>query len=99
MVIRPMVAVVAADDPETAAKMPQLSTLTCINRPGSRRSQGANPLNMSAAKLVRKSTSPIQMNSGNGVNDHDQLCPHVVVAAIMPAGALLNSMMAINPVA
>ncbi|CFO93511.1 Uncharacterised protein [Bordetella pertussis] len=48
-----MVAAVAADEPLTAAKIPQPSTLTCTRRPGRRRTQGPSPLNMSSARRVR----------------------------------------------
>src|SRR3546814_17491148 len=75
MVIRPIVAVVAADEPETAAKIPQPITLTCISRPGIRVIHGESPLNMSSARRVRNRIPPIQMNSGRAVSDHDQDCP------------------------
>ena len=43
MVILPMVAAVAADEPEIAAKIPQPKTLQCISRPGSGAIHGASP--------------------------------------------------------
>src|SRR3546814_20905953 len=90
MVIRPIVAVVAADEPETAAKIPQPITLTCISRPGIRVIHGESPLNMSSARRVRNRISPIQMNSGSAVSDHDQDCHQRVVAMNEPAGATEN---------
>ena len=47
------VAQVAAEEPETAAKMVQPSTLKCSSRPGRRVSKGARPSNMSSESLVR----------------------------------------------
>src|SRR3954467_872911 len=80
------VAQVAADDPETEPNTPQASTLTCISRPGSQFSQGANPRNISSDSRVRNRISPIQMNSGRAASDHDALLPHTVVASTLPAG-------------
>jgi hypothetical protein len=74
------VAQVAADDPETEPNTPQASTLTCMSRPGSQFSQGANPRNISSDSRVRNRISPIQMNSGRAASDHDALLPHTVVA-------------------
>ena len=51
--IRPMVAQVAADDPETAAKIVQPATLMCSIRPGNHLSQGASPSNRSSESFVR----------------------------------------------
>ena len=89
-----MVAAVAAEDPDTAAKMPQPSTLTCTSRPGRRRTQGARPLNMSSARRVRYRISPIQMNSGRAVSA--QLAPEsqALVAKMIPASASANTTMA-----
>src|SRR3954462_9338380 len=80
------VAQVAADDPETEPNTPQASTLTCISRPGSQFSHGANPRNISSDSRVRNRISPIQMNSGSAASDHDALLPHTVVARTLPAG-------------
>src|SRR3954462_15656969 len=80
------VAQVAADDPETEPNTPQASTLTCISRPGSQFSHGANPRNISSDSRVRNRISPIQMNSGKAASDHDALLPHTVVASTLPAG-------------
>ena len=51
--MRPMVAQVAAEEPDTAAKIAQPTTFTCSRRPGSFCSQGARPSNMSSDNLVR----------------------------------------------
>src|SRR3954451_12366364 len=80
------VAQVAADDPDTEPNTPQASTLTCMSRPGSQFSQGANPRNISSDRRVRNRISPIQMNSGKAASDHDALLPHTVVASTLPAG-------------
>src|SRR6478736_4311564 len=70
-VILPMVAQVAAELPDTAAKIVQPMMLVCSRRPGSRSSQGARPLNMSSDSRVRNRISPIQQNSGSAVSVHD----------------------------
>src|SRR6476659_3273546 len=80
------VAQVAADEPDTEPKIPQASTLTCINRPGIRLSQGARPRNISSDNLVRKRISPIQMKSGNAASVHELLLPQIVVARTGPDG-------------
>ena len=51
--MRPMVAQVAAEEPDTAAKIAQPITFTCSSRPGSFCTQGARPSNMSSDNLVR----------------------------------------------
>ena len=51
--MRPIVAVVAAEEPETAAKIPQLTTFMCIKRPGNPANQGDKPSNISLANRVR----------------------------------------------
>ena len=86
MVMRPMVAAVAAEEPEIAAKIPQPATLQCISRPGSGAIHGARPRNMSSEMRVRNRISPIQMNSGSAVSAQLVLEPHTVVAIRPPAG-------------
>src|SRR3546814_7830099 len=54
---------------------------------------------MSSARRVRNRISPIQMNSGSAVSDHDQDCPQLVVAMIEPAGADENAAMPMTPTA
>ncbi len=68
MVILPMVAQVAAEEPETAANSPQPTTLVCSRRPGMRCIQGDRPVNMSSARRERNRISPIQMNIGRAVS-------------------------------
>ena len=63
-VMRPTVAVVAADEPQTAAKRPQAITLTCSRRPGIRAVHGARPRNRLSATRVRNRISAIRMNRG-----------------------------------
>ena len=99
MVMRPMVAAVAADEPEMAAKMPQPTTLVCIRRPGSGSTHGARPRNMSSEMRVRKRISPIQMKSGRAVSAQLALEPHTVVAMTRPAGELVNASIATSATA
>ena len=80
------VAQVAAEEPDTEPKMPQASTLTCSNLPGSQFSQGASPRNISSDSLVRNRISPIQMNSGSAASSHEALLPQILVASTEPAG-------------
>src|SRR5438477_8296623 len=80
-----MVAQVAADDPDTAAKIVQPMMLVCSNRPGTRSSQGASPLNMSSDSRVRKRISPIQTKSGSAVSVQDDAVPQIVTAIASPA--------------
>jgi len=67
--MRPMVAAVAADEPDTAAKIPQLKMLTCNSLPGSLESNGASPSKRSCERRVLNNISPIQINSGSAVSD------------------------------
>jgi len=66
--IRPIVAAVAADDPDTAAKIAHPKTLTCNNRPGARPSHGAKPENMSWLSRDLNRISPIKINNGKAAN-------------------------------
>src|SRR5882672_10110797 len=95
-VILPMVAHVAADDPDTAAKMVQPMMFVCSRRPGTRSSHGASPLNMSSESRVRNRISPIQTNSGNAVNVHEDAVPQIVTAIASPAGRVEKSSMPIH---
>src|SRR3954468_6856533 len=63
--MRPTTWVVAADEPEMAAKIVQPMTLTCSSRPGSSAAHGAKPLNSDWDRRVRNRISPIRMNSGS----------------------------------
>ena len=84
--MRPMVAAVAADEPETAAKSPQPTTFKCNRRPGSEFIHGARPENISSDSRERNNISPIQINRGNAARAHELLEPHAVVARIDPTG-------------
>src|SRR3954468_19630632 len=95
-VILPMVAQVAAEEPETAAKMVQPITLVCSSRPGRRDTQGASPRNMLSLSLVRNRISPIQMNRGRAVSVQLEAEPHTVTAMASPAGREENSCMPIQ---
>src|SRR4051812_22546693 len=95
-VILPMVAQVAADDPETAAKMVHPITLVCSRRPGRRDTQGARPRNMLSLSLVRNRISPIQMNRGRAVSVQLDAEPQTVTAIASPAGRDENSCMPIQ---
>src|SRR5918999_2549330 len=70
-----MVAQVAEDEPETAAKMPQPKMLTCMSRPGSQPSHGASPSNISSDRRVRKRISPIHTKSGSAAMVHEAFEP------------------------
>src|SRR5687768_1982797 len=70
-----MVAQVADEDPDTAAKMPQPNTFTCMRRPGSQPSHGAMPSNISSDRRVRNRISPIHTNSGSAASVHEAFEP------------------------
>src|SRR6202163_5151307 len=91
-----MVAQVAADEPDTAAKMVQPMMLGCRSRPGTRSSQGASPLNMSSDNRVQKRISPIHTNNGSAVRVHDDAEPQIVTAMASPAGRDEKSSMPIQ---
>ncbi len=97
--MRPTVAIVAADEPHAAAKMPQPTTLICSRRPGRRFIHGARPSNISSESLVRKRISPIQMKSGSAVRVQLVLLPQIDVAMIGPAGAPVPTTKIASPVA
>src|SRR5688572_4832105 len=91
-----MVAQVAAEDPDTAAKMVQPITLVCSSRPGKRLTQGARPRNMLSLSFVRKRISPIQTKSGSAVSVQLEAAPQTVTAMASPAGRAENSSMPIQ---
>ena len=82
----PIVAQVAAHEPDTAPKIPQPRTLTCSRRPGTHPSQGANPRNISSERRVRNRISPIQMKSGSAASSQEAALPQILVASTDPAG-------------
>ena len=63
---------------------------TCINPPGRRDIQGANPLNKFSDNLVLNNISPIHTNKGKAVNVHDELVPQIVVAIASPTGLVVK---------
>src|SRR5690606_28243568 len=89
--MRATVAHVTADEPATAAMMPQPRMFTCSKRPGSQFTHGPSPLNMSSDRRVLKRISPIQMKSGNAVMGQPQLASHIDEIARDPAGASENT--------
>ena len=95
----PIVAQVAADEPDTAAKMPQPTTLTWISRPGSHCSQGERPRNICSERRVRNRISPIQMNSGSAVSVHEAELAQTVVASTEPIGTFATIVIAAKPTA
>src|SRR5690606_12135663 len=91
--ILPTVAQVAADEPETEAKIVQPITLVCSKRPGKALTQGARPRNMFSDRLVRYRISPIQTNRGRAVSVQLLAEPQMVMAMASPAArAVKNSM-------
>src|SRR5690349_6118055 len=91
-----MVAQVAAEEPDTAAKIVQPMMLVWSSRPGTRSSHGASPRNMSSDSRVRNRISPIQTKSGNAVSVHDEAVPQIVTAIASPAGRDEKSVMPIH---
>src|SRR5690606_25000692 len=92
MFILPTVAQVAAEEPETEAKMVQPITLVCKRRPGRALTQGARPRNMLSDRFVRYRISPIQTNSGRAVSVQLLAEPQMVMAMASPAArAVKNS--------
>ena len=63
----PMVAAVATDDPEVAAKMALAAMLVWIRRPGIRANHGARALNSRSLMPERCISSPIMMNMGAAI--------------------------------
>ena len=63
-----IVAQVAAEEPDTAAKIVQPITLTCSKPPGKRCTQGAMPRNNDSDNLLKNKMSPIRTNKGRVTN-------------------------------
>ena len=97
-VILPIVAHVAADEPETAAKIAQPMTFVCSKRPGNLFNQGAKPLNKSCERRVRKRISPIHKKRGNAVSVQLEDAPQIVMAIASPAGLVENNSIPIQAV-
>src|SRR6056297_4258742 len=97
--MRPTVAVVAADEPETAANSAQPKILACRSRPGSRVVSGARPENMSDDSRERNRISPIQMNIGSAVRSQMLSAPQTLVPNTSSAGAVEASIIAASATA
>src|SRR5690606_32732552 len=91
IVILPIVAQVAADEPDTAAKIAQPTTFVCNRRPGMRLSQGVKPTNKSCESRDRNKISPIHRNKGRAVSVQLDEAPQMVMAMASPAGRLENN--------
>ena len=63
----PMVAAVATDEPEVAAKMALAAMLVWIRRPGIRANHGASAVNSRSLMPERCINSPIMMNMGAAI--------------------------------
>src|SRR4030042_428503 len=87
----PIVAQVAAEDPEIAAKIAQPTTLVCISLPGRGPIQGARPRKRSSESRERKRISPIQIKRGRAVSVQLDREPQTVVAMASPAGRVVKS--------
>jgi hypothetical protein len=74
----PIVAAVATDDPEVAAKSALEATLVCIKPPGNQFTQRSRARNMSDAIPVRSRISPIRMNNGTATSTNSVLADHVI---------------------
>ncbi len=72
-----MVAAVATDEPEVAAKIEQDTILACISPPGSHESQPATALYIRLAMPDRRMISPIRMNIGMAISRKFFCCSHV----------------------
>src|SRR5512134_1862962 len=92
-VILPIVAQVAADEPDTAAKIVQPMMFVCSSRPGSHCSHGARPRNRPSESRVFSRISPIHTNSGSAVSVQLDSDPHTVSARASPPGRVVKSSM------
>ena len=63
----PMVAAVATDEPEVAAKMALAAMLVWIRRPGTFANHGASAVNSRSLMPERCISSPIMMNMGAAI--------------------------------
>ena len=72
-VILPTVAVVAALEPETAAKREQATMFMWSNFPGIRENQGKRPFKSLVEIAVLYKISPINTNNGRAVRDHESM--------------------------
>ena len=84
---------VAAEDPDTAAKIVQPTMLVWSKPPGNQLIHGASPLNISWDKRVRNNISPIQINKGRAVKVQLEAPVQIVVIIASPAGRTVNNSM------
>jgi len=97
MVMRPTVAVVAAEDPETAANNVQPRTFTCSKRPGRRVVQGVRPENNDEDSLDRNKISAIRMNIGSAISSGVVETFHVSCPISRSIGMFRNTASATKP--
>ena len=81
----------AAEDPETAAKMVHPAMFVCNNPPGKKRNHGARPRKRSCDNRVLNNISPIQINKGSAVNVQLLAPVQMVVIIASPAGRDVNN--------
>ena len=96
--MRPTTWVVAADEPEMAAKIVQPMTLTCSSRPGSSAAHGDRPRNSDCDSRVRNRISPIRMNSGSASSSWVVRMFQAYCAKSLSSGMSRNSASRIVPV-
>ena len=98
MVILPIVAVVAALEPLTAANIVQPTMLVCRSRPGIASTQGEMPRNMRSEMSVRKISSLIQMKSGIAASSQELAVRQKLPLMIGPICESGKSRMSTSPV-
>ena len=96
--MRPTTWVVAADEPEMAAKIEQPMTLTCSSRPGSSAAHGERPRNSDCDSRVRNRISPIRMNSGSASSSWVVRMFQAYCASSLSSGMSRNSASSTVPV-
>jgi hypothetical protein len=88
------VAVVAAEEPLTAANNALAAILTWTRRPGKEFIQGDRPLNRFSEILLRKRISPIRINSGRAIIVELLVLFHRILERMVRGGLLVKS---VNP--
>ena len=86
--MRPTVAVVAAEEPEIAANMVQPSTFTWSSRPGRRVVHGASPVKSEAERREWNRISAIRMKSGSAISSGVVVAFQVSCASSFSTGRL-----------
>src|ERR1044071_8177900 len=97
--MRPTTCVVAADEPEIAAKIEQPTTLTCSSRPGSSPAHGASPWNSERDRRDWNRISPIRMNIGSASSSCVVRMFQAYCASSLARGIVRNSAGITAPVA